>query len=431
MTLHSSNHNNLGIAFHHQKVHWLFGIGDECVSCAMATGYSPDDPIFMLLHSFTAYLRAVWASCHGYDTLSGDELDDHPEAYDPRCAEGYPDCGVIELDDVYQFSDEMINQKWSITSTMEVTPRKMWDFSDWNTRFDRGSFINRAGLETSTECDLDSLRNSKWLTPSKKEINSNLKSSNDRLQILDRVSPPDMLSKTVYDDEVGILEEIEHQHSNVLLQRLEREEQIRRHEMDLKWTKATKSSPSTNFLNEMAWEGQDVVSLLKEGEDIDIPALEPYELVDIVDVVDAEEQSEFDDVLQYENENELKSEIPVVSLDGPDEDELNQMEPPQKQPGRGALKRFVVQEPEAMDIAMKQHEAKAEQMELMNININASLQRPEPTFWQKYADTCRAFMAFFIIIYWSFRFYQFIRSRGCDVKYSLLRATERAIYGSV
>merc|ERR1712154_167958 len=96
-------------------------------------------------------------------------------------------------------------------------------------------------------------------------------------------------------------------------------------------------------------------------------------------------------------------------------------EPPQQQPGRGALKRFVVQE----------QEAKAEQMELMNININASLQRPEPTFWQKYADTCRAFMAFFIIIYWSFRFYQFIRSRGCDVKYSLLRATERAIYGSV
>ena len=28
-----------GVASEHQKVHWLVGKGDECVSCAMATGY--------------------------------------------------------------------------------------------------------------------------------------------------------------------------------------------------------------------------------------------------------------------------------------------------------------------------------------------------------------------------------------------------------
>ena len=55
-----------GVLIEHQRVHWLFGQeNDNCVSCHMATGYSPDDPIFMLLHSFVAYLRAIWAGCHG------------------------------------------------------------------------------------------------------------------------------------------------------------------------------------------------------------------------------------------------------------------------------------------------------------------------------------------------------------------------------
>ena len=96
-----------GSAFFHQKVHWLFGLGDECVSCAMATGYSPDDPIFMLLHSYTAYLRAVWGACHGYDKLLGRDLDGHEEAYKAECAEGFfdGDCGVVELDDIYDFGE--------------------------------------------------------------------------------------------------------------------------------------------------------------------------------------------------------------------------------------------------------------------------------------------------------------------------------------
>merc|ERR550525_709465 len=154
-----------GSAFFHQKVHWLFGLGDECVSCAMATGYSPDDPIFMLLHSYTAYLRAVWGACHGYDQLLGSDLDGHHEAYQPECAEGFFDgeCGVIELDDVYQFG-EMPHYSWSITSMMSVTPRSMWNFADWNVKYDLGDFPDRAGLYESTVCNADGIKNSKWLT---------------------------------------------------------------------------------------------------------------------------------------------------------------------------------------------------------------------------------------------------------------------------
>jgi len=135
------------------------------VSCAMATGYSPDDPIFMLLHSYTAYLRAVWGACHGYDKLLGRDLDGHDEAYKAECAEGFfdGDCGVVELDDIYDFG-EMPHYSWSITSMMSVTPRSMWNFADWNVVYDVGDFPDRAGLYESSVCDADNIRNSKWLT---------------------------------------------------------------------------------------------------------------------------------------------------------------------------------------------------------------------------------------------------------------------------
>jgi len=156
-----------GAAYAHQKVHWLFGLGDTCASCAMATGYSPDDPIFMLLHSYTAYLRAVWATCHGYDRIAGRDLDGHEEAYKAECADGFFDgeCGVIELDDVYEF-DELPKYPWSITHHLDITPRMMWDFVDWNVQYDPGHFVDDAGLWDDAACEAGrkQMRGSTWFT---------------------------------------------------------------------------------------------------------------------------------------------------------------------------------------------------------------------------------------------------------------------------
>jgi len=161
-----------GVAFHHQKVHWLFGRGDECQNCAMATGYSPDDPIFMALHAFAAYLRAIWASCHGYDNIAPSDLEEHPEAYLPQCADEQViadgtvysgDCGVIDYDDAFEWED-MALQDWSITSMMDVTPRMMWDFSAWNVQFNHGTFYEASGLSVSAMCDQVNVAGSKWFT---------------------------------------------------------------------------------------------------------------------------------------------------------------------------------------------------------------------------------------------------------------------------
>jgi len=159
---------NCDVATRHERVHLMIGKGYKCVSCAMATGYAADDPLFMVLHSFVAYLRAVWAACHGYDGLKDEELTANPMVYEAFCDEGYEECGALELDDTYQFGG-MIDKYWSITSRMDVTPRKMWNFENWNVKYDVGSFLMRSGLLDSKVCPQQNLEHSAWLKWKKKD----------------------------------------------------------------------------------------------------------------------------------------------------------------------------------------------------------------------------------------------------------------------
>jgi len=153
-----------GVLIEHQRVHWLFGQeGDECVSCHMATGYSPDDPIFMVLHSFVAYLRALWAGCHGYDNIDSFILDNHPDVYTGECIDGFEECGAIELDEPYFFGP-MAQADWSLTHKQDITPRDIWNFEAWRVKYDFGTFWDDSGLITSDMCDEDNLLNSRWFS---------------------------------------------------------------------------------------------------------------------------------------------------------------------------------------------------------------------------------------------------------------------------
>jgi len=157
-----------GVGVEHLKVHQLFG--KDCTGCAMATEFSADDPIFMILHSFTAYLRALWGACHGYDHVDAKDLQDYPDVYDPTCILGWADqCGVIELDDVYEF-ERMSNSSWSLTSSIDITPRMMYDFADWGVMYDHGSFVLMSGIEDSRVCDRKNIEQSKWFTRSRRTI---------------------------------------------------------------------------------------------------------------------------------------------------------------------------------------------------------------------------------------------------------------------
>eukprot|EP00485_Elphidium_margaritaceum_P018676 CAMPEP_0202726906 /NCGR_PEP_ID=MMETSP1385-20130828/184850_1 /ASSEMBLY_ACC=CAM_ASM_000861 /TAXON_ID=933848 /ORGANISM="Elphidium margaritaceum" /LENGTH=682 /DNA_ID=CAMNT_0049393135 /DNA_START=86 /DNA_END=2133 /DNA_ORIENTATION=+ len=149
------------IAYEHQQVHWLFA-KEGCDICAMATGRSPEDPIFMLLHSFVAYLRGMWASCYGYNLIPAEELDQHPEVYTAQCRldVGPGNCDVIELDEAYVF-DRMSVESWSIVSEIDVTPRMMWDFADWGVQYEVGDFYPKSGL--AEKCPVKNfLKDNEW-----------------------------------------------------------------------------------------------------------------------------------------------------------------------------------------------------------------------------------------------------------------------------
>lgn len=159
------------VGVEHLKVHQMIGgRGTDCTNCAMATEFSAADPIFMMLHSFTAYLRAVWAVCHGYDRIDARELEEHPDAYEAQCIPGWEDeCGVIDLDGVYEF-EGLADVEWSLTSTRDVTPRAMWNFSDWNVAYDHGSFVLSSHIDELRSCDRKNIEQSEWFSRSHRKV---------------------------------------------------------------------------------------------------------------------------------------------------------------------------------------------------------------------------------------------------------------------
>ena len=103
----------------------------------MATAYAPDDPIFFLLHTFTLYQRALWTTCFNYDTININQLQNHPMAYTPSCNPNMEQCGVVALDASYNLYP--LNQyKWSLAYNINITPRKMYDITHWNVKYDLG-----------------------------------------------------------------------------------------------------------------------------------------------------------------------------------------------------------------------------------------------------------------------------------------------------
>ena len=46
---------------------------------------------------------------------------------------------------------------------MGVTPRRMWDFADWNVQFSHGTF-KASGLSISDMCDQTNVAQSRWFS---------------------------------------------------------------------------------------------------------------------------------------------------------------------------------------------------------------------------------------------------------------------------
>merc|ERR1712013_108721 len=103
------------------------------------------------------------ASCHGYDNIDPTKLGVHPEAFVAEGIDGFEDCGAIALDEPYEFG-AMVETEWSKTATEYITPRKMWNFRDWDVKYDHGTFYDESGLRHSEECDQANILQSEWFT---------------------------------------------------------------------------------------------------------------------------------------------------------------------------------------------------------------------------------------------------------------------------
>merc|ERR1712013_755414 len=47
---------------------------------------------------------------------------------------------------------------------MGITPRMLWDFTDWNEQFNHGTFYSESGLSLSDSCDQDNVAQSRWFS---------------------------------------------------------------------------------------------------------------------------------------------------------------------------------------------------------------------------------------------------------------------------
>jgi len=127
------------------------------------------EPIWYLFHSMIQYHQAIWTDCNQYDQIAVDELEKHPEAFQPFCNaydtctlnnNGYPERWLQwELDDPMHFGGKLIKHEWSFINQQDLTVRKLYSLPKWNIIYDLADgqgFYTDAGLKEWCDGKLNS-----------------------------------------------------------------------------------------------------------------------------------------------------------------------------------------------------------------------------------------------------------------------------------
>eukprot|EP01084_Bolivina_argentea_P170740 295864_1 len=109
------------------------------------------EPVWYLFHSFIQYHQAIWVDCNDYDLIDADDLDQHPEAFEPFCnSEGR--CDTVmgwDLDSPMYFGGALVDQEWSYIHSHNLTARKLYMLPKWNIIYDLedgDGFYSTSGL---------------------------------------------------------------------------------------------------------------------------------------------------------------------------------------------------------------------------------------------------------------------------------------------
>ena len=105
-----------------------------------------EDPLFVLLHNFLMYLRALRTTCFGYDVVINELEHFQPYAYDP-----YQDNREADMKpfvDVPMDFTTLAEKPWARAYSEDITVRKVFDLREFDISFELGSFwFENAQLE--------------------------------------------------------------------------------------------------------------------------------------------------------------------------------------------------------------------------------------------------------------------------------------------
>eukprot|EP01084_Bolivina_argentea_P308253 532973_1 len=116
--------------------------------------FSPDEPIFWLMHNFIDYIWALWQDCHDYDLVNEEDINE--KIYGGVL--GKPD-NIIQLHGPSRLDDELLLKElketdWSYVSyhnDIVLTPRDLHNINRWKYSFEKGIFWQNARVDKFCE----------------------------------------------------------------------------------------------------------------------------------------------------------------------------------------------------------------------------------------------------------------------------------------
>ena len=110
----------------------------------LGTSYSPDDPIFWLLHGFVDFAYALWQDFYEFEIMHKDYIT--TDAYDGQAS------GISGIDDVLSF-EVLLAQDFVKTITASTRIRDVHSITEMGYQYHVGTFISDSKIYT---CGLNS-----------------------------------------------------------------------------------------------------------------------------------------------------------------------------------------------------------------------------------------------------------------------------------
>eukprot|EP00484_Ammonia_sp_Unknown_P000705 CAMPEP_0197021240 /NCGR_PEP_ID=MMETSP1384-20130603/2144_1 /TAXON_ID=29189 /ORGANISM="Ammonia sp." /LENGTH=879 /DNA_ID=CAMNT_0042449021 /DNA_START=23 /DNA_END=2662 /DNA_ORIENTATION=- len=102
--------------------------------------YSPDDPLFYLLHCFLDFQWTLWQDCRDHEAVDSSEMT--LDMYGK----------TSNIDAALPF-EPLASESWSKASTLgDITPRLMHNHLDWEVSYDQGDFFDRGQVLSNAVC---------------------------------------------------------------------------------------------------------------------------------------------------------------------------------------------------------------------------------------------------------------------------------------